>query len=143
MNKDKIKEEATQLKRSGASCSETVLLALGHGIGTDLDDGVLKAISVGFRGGIGRTFGEGTCGALSGGVIAAGLALGDDREAIAGVSKDLYDGFMERYGTVACGKMNRNRDHCLGCCLNAVDIVVDALRPRSTKDIKCQGFSEK
>ena len=45
-------------------------MGLSRVLGSKFNEKELKAISAGFHGGIGRTFNEGNCGALSVGVVA-------------------------------------------------------------------------
>lgn len=123
----KGEDEARTLRLAGTSCSETMVLAVSHAAGCTLDDETLRSLAVGFRGGIGATFDEGTCGALSGAIMATGLAMGADRKGATMAAKEMYTKFKEHFGTVCCGKQNRGRDHCLNCCLvatrNALEIL--------------------
>lgn len=123
----KGEDEARTLRLTGTSCSETTVLAVSHAVGCVLDDETLRSLAVGFRGGIGATFDEGTCGALSGAIMATGLAMGADRKGATMAAKGMYMKFKEHFGTVCCGKQNRGRDHCLNCCLvatrNALEIL--------------------
>lgn len=123
----KGEEEARTLRLAGTSCSETTVLAVSHAAGCALDDETLRSLAVGFRSGIGATFDEGTCGALSGAIMASGLAMGADRKGATMAAKEMYTKFKEHFGTVCCGKQNRGRDHCLNCCLvatrNALEIL--------------------
>ena len=115
------------MRMSGTSCSETTALAISHAMGCNLDDETLRSLAVGFRGGIGATFAEGTCGALSGAVMTVGLAMGQDRKEATKAAKEMYEKFFQQFGTVCCGKQNRGRDHCMNCCLvatrNALEIL--------------------
>lgn len=124
----KGEEEARTLRLAGTSCSETTVLAVSHAAGCSLDDETLRSLAVGFRGGIGATFDEGTCGALSGAVMAVGLAMGTDRKRATMAAKEMYGKFKEHFGTVCCGKQNRGRDHCLNCCLIATRNALEILR---------------
>lgn len=54
------------------------------------------ALSVGFRGGIGRSYNEGTCGALSAGIMALGIYLPTQSEKALALSKELFDHFKKR-----------------------------------------------
>jgi C_GCAxxG_C_C family probable redox protein len=70
MNIDEKKEYAANLKLSGqANCSQAVLLALQDETG--LDETTSKALGAGFCAGMGNM--NGTCGALIGAIMAAGL----------------------------------------------------------------------
>lgn len=128
----KGEEEARALRLAGTSCSETTVLAVSHAAGCVLDDETLRSLAVGFRGGIGATFDEGTCGALSGAIMATGLAMGADRKGATKAAKEMYGKFKEHFGTVCCGKQNRGRDHCLNCCLVATRNALEILNSHKT-----------
>ena len=109
-----------ELRSHAYSCGEATLCGMADALGLDMDENFLRAISVGFRGGIGASFGKGTCGALSGAVIAAGLAFSDDPKRATAAARTLYEAFIDKLGTVACGDMHhKGRDHCNDCCLFA------------------------
>ena len=126
----KGEEEARALRLAGTSCSETTVLAVSHAAGCVLDDETLRSLAVGFRGGIGATFDEGTCGALSGAIMASGLAMGSVRKGATRAAKEMYGRFKDHFGTVSCGKQNRGRDHCLNCCLVATRNALEILNAR-------------
>lgn len=126
----KGEDEARTLRLAGTSCSETTVLAVSHAAGCVLDDETLRSLAVGFRGGIGATFDEGTCGALSGAIMATGLAMGADRKGATMAAKEMYTKFKDHFGTVCCGKQNRGRDHCLNCCLVATRNALEILNAR-------------
>lgn len=128
----KGEEEARALRLAGTSCSETTVLAVSHVAGCALDDETLRSLAVCFRGGIGATFDEGTCGALSGAIMATGLAMGADRKGATMAAKEMYTKFKENFGTVCCGKQNRGRDHCLNCCLVATRNALEILKSLKT-----------
>lgn len=128
----KGEEEARALRMAGTSCSETTVLAVSHVAGCALDDETLRSLAVGFRGGIGATFDEGTCGALSGAIMATGLTMGADRKGATMAAKEMYTKFKEHFGTVCCGKQNRGRDHCLNCCLVATRNALEILKSLKT-----------
>lgn len=128
----KGEEEARALRLAGTSCSETTVLAVSHVAGCALDDETLRSLAVGFRGGIGATFDEGTCGALSGAIMATGLTMGADRKGATMAAKEMYTKFKDHFGTVCCGKQNRGRDHCLNCCLVATRNALEILKSLKT-----------
>jgi len=92
------------------SCSQCVLAAVNDVLG-GVDDEVFRA-SHGLAGGVGMS-GQGTCGALSGGIMALGTRSGRKREEFETVrqvpvhelSKRLYDRFIEEYGAPTCRKV--------------------------------------
>ena len=62
---------------SGLNCAESVLLTLSGRLAGKNSVSIIPRIATGFGGGVGRN-GD-ICGALSGAVIAIGLALGRDK----------------------------------------------------------------
>ncbi|MBU7017274.1 MAG: C_GCAxxG_C_C family protein [Theionarchaea archaeon] len=104
----KAYETAFAYERDLGNCPQCLLSAMHDlfGIG---DDDSFKA-ATGFAGG-GALAGDGTCGALVGGIMAIGLVLGRDREGHkskkgAGraykAAKKLRDKFLEEFGGVVC-----------------------------------------
>ena len=90
---------------SGFNCAESVLSAVTESVlGKNLS-GIVPRIATGFGGGIARN-GD-VCGAVSGGVMALGLAMGRDlatesREPC-NVSVDkFYNAFVSRFGSCKC-----------------------------------------
>ena len=89
---------------SGYNCAESVLLAVSANC-SGLNPACIPMIATGFGGGIARN--GSLCGALTGGIMALGLALGR-RDNLA--SRDpcypavdaLYGGFVERFGSSLC-----------------------------------------
>lgn len=51
----KANEIITKLREEGYSCSQATFLGLCRALGSELTDKQLKALSAGFRGGIGKT----------------------------------------------------------------------------------------
>lgn len=109
-----------ELRGEGYSCSEATLVALAREWNLDYPEEMLRSASVGLRGGIGATFDEGTCGALTGAVVALGLAGRGDRNAITRRAKYTFEDFKRAFGTVECGAMKgKGREHCNRCCIVA------------------------
>ena len=90
------------------SCAQCVFAAVGEALGNGSKE-VFKAIDA-FAGGLGRS-GNGTCGALSGGVAAISRRYGRedfhasrdrDRERCMTLAKLLHDRFVEEYGSILC-----------------------------------------
>lgn len=129
--KEKVNQIISQLREEGYSCSQATLLGLCRTLGGNLTEAQIKAISSGLRGGIGRTFEDGTCGALTAGVMALGLytASCDDEKAVA-LSKELFEHFKKTYGTVKCGDIvgKFKFTKCTGCCLCMGEKVVELLQ---------------
>lgn len=95
-----------EYEREYGSCPQCVFAAVSEALGTRNRE-IFKAID-GLAGGLARS-GDGTCGALSGGVAAVSQRFGREdfpkpgqREKCMVLSKRLYDRFMEEYGSVVC-----------------------------------------
>ena len=95
-------------ERDYGSCAQCVFAAVGEILGNGNEE-VFKAIDA-FAGGLGRS-GNGTCGALSGGVAAISCRYGrgdfqdpvaSDRERCMTLTKRLHDRFLEEYGSILC-----------------------------------------
>ncbi len=92
--------------REYGSCPQCVFAAVSEVLGKRNDE-IFKAI-YGLAGGLDRT-GNGTCGALSGGVAAISRRYGREefpnlrqREKCMTLSKKLHDKFIEEYGSILC-----------------------------------------
>lgn len=96
-------------------CGVNAAAELGH------DEETLKNIVAGFGGGIGRTNGEGTCGALTGAVAGLGIFGNGDNARTTELAKDLFEHFKQQLGSVQCGvlKSAEHRTPCNLCCLIA------------------------
>ena len=104
-------------KDEGKSCSQGTLMGIGEVAGLDLEE--LELLASGFSGGIGATFEDGTCGGLTGAVMALGL-LGKDNAMIKSMSKDLFNAFKAEYGAVTCGEISdkgKDKSPCVELCL--------------------------
>ena len=97
MNIQQRAEQAVELKKNGGcNCCQAVAVALADQTG--LDARTLWQAAAGFGGGIGNM--EGTCGALSGAVIAAGLKTagqGSVRH-----TRQINEAFKRMCGAVTC-----------------------------------------
>ena len=82
-----------------------------------------------FSGGIGHEFSQGTCGALTGAIMALGFYASGDKEKHLRLAREVYDEFKSQEGTVACGDIygKYRFSHCDGCNLCAVKKVVEVL----------------
>ncbi len=128
MNSDLIMENVEKLKENH-SCSQSTLMGLCENEDCILDSKQLSILGSGFSGGIGGTFDEGTCGALTGAIMALGL-LENDSNLIKKHSKELFESFKDKYGSVECGVISKNgedKSPCLGCCLFISQKVIDLL----------------
>jgi C_GCAxxG_C_C family probable redox protein len=95
-------------ERDYGSCAQCVFAAVGEILENENEE-IFKAVDF-FAGGLGRS-GNGTCGALSGGVAAISCKYGrddfqdpesSDRERGMSLAKRLHDKFVEEYGSVLC-----------------------------------------
>jgi len=96
---EKCRQEAEVLYRSGKyHCAEAVLSAIKHHFRPDLPEEIVQMAS-GFGGGSGTGC---ICGAVSGGTIALGLVLKNDKKRIAHLTRELHEWFKEKYGVTCC-----------------------------------------
>ena len=108
-----IKEKAEKLHKSGFNCAQSVLGACGEYTG--LDDNTALAVSAGFGGGV--RSGE-ICGAISGAVMAIGMAQQSDpanaetKAKTAAQTKELIRAFREKYGCVRCLELKQAGVSC-------------------------------
>jgi C_GCAxxG_C_C family probable redox protein len=99
-----VSTKALELFDSGYNCAESVLLAVNNELNRS-NPGCFPRIATGFGGGIARN--GGLCGALTGGIMALGLALGRNdnqgsREPCYPAVDSLYNGFIENFGSPQC-----------------------------------------
>lgn len=116
---EKILEENIREYRKFKSCSESTLMGLCELAGTPITKSEMIKLACGFAGGIGGTFDEGTCGAVTGALMANGLILNDPIK-IKANAKEIFNTFKEEYGTVRCDKIsNKGEDKspCVDCCV--------------------------
>jgi C_GCAxxG_C_C family probable redox protein len=101
MNPEK---EAVRLFNSGYNCAEAVLLATSQDVLGKVEK-VIPRVATGFGGGISRN-GD-VCGALTGGIIRIGLAMGRDspeesRDRCYEAVDGFYSAFVKEFGTCKC-----------------------------------------
>lgn len=114
--------------RKDYSCSQATLMGICDVAGMPTEE--LALLAKGFSGGIGGTFSEGTCGAVTGAVMALGF-LGADEKQIASASKKLFNEFKDEYRSVTCGYISKNGDDkspCVEVCLFAGEKVCEYLK---------------
>lgn len=93
-------------------CTESVLVTINRGLGGGLTDDQAIAVAAPFSIGLG---GSGCmCGALAGGVLAAGLFVGDKvpyrrRKDSRRAGAELHDDFKARFGGVCCRVLQKKR----------------------------------
>ena len=124
-----ILEEKIREYRKFKSCSESTLMGLGECANLDMSQAEMCKLACGFAGGMGGTFDEGTCGAVTGALMANGLIL-DDPGKIKSNAKEIFNAFKEEYGTVRCDIISKNGDDkspCVDCCVFISNKVADLL----------------
>ena len=94
---------AVEFFKSGLNCCQAVVLAFQKETGIDED--VLRKLSIGFGGGLGRQ--RLTCGAVSGMcmVISALKSDGKDKLAAYSLIQDACKEFKEQTGSLICGEL--------------------------------------
>lgn len=125
---DNVEKYIGILREEKCSCSHSTLLGIARAHPENMPDTqTLKYVSGAFRGGIGKTFGEGTCGAVSGAVIGLGLIYAEDEKSACDGAKFVYDGFKNHFGTLCCGKITDEfgKKRCNECCQVAGKLVQD------------------
>ena len=125
----KIMEDKIREYRTFKSCSESTLMALCETSNYPITPAEMCKIACGFAGGIGGTFDEGTCGALTGALIANGLITNDEVQ-IKSNAKKLFNSFKEEYGTVRCDKISKkgeDKSPCVDCCVFIANVLADII----------------
>ena len=116
--------KGAELKATGAcNCTLSVLKVMEDKL--NLDESEMKKISAGFAAGMGGM--EGTCGAIIGAVIAAGILT--DGQGTPRLAKQIVSEFNAASGATICKdlkKMTEGRPvcECPQCVYNAVKILV-------------------
>lgn len=105
-----VEEEVRRARDSGFNCAESVLLAVSKDAKLEKEGAelIIPRIATGFGGGIARN-GD-VCGALSGGIIAIGLALGrnkadESREPCYPAVDQFYNDFVRTFSTCKCREL--------------------------------------
>ena len=75
-----ILEEKIREYRTFKSCSESTLMGLCETAEADITQKEMVKLACGFAGGMGGTFDEGTCGAVTGALMANGIINDDPAE---------------------------------------------------------------
>ncbi len=102
------------------NCSESAFLALNEVLDGGLEPQNAAHIATGLGGGLGAS--GGTCGALTGSVLALGLLANEDpdiprKETIYPMAAKLQEDFRERFGSCCCRDLTKDmgdeqRSHC-------------------------------
>jgi len=97
--------EAEGFYRSGRMhCAEAVLSAVRIAFRPDLPAELVR-LATGFGGGSGTGC---ICGAVSGGTMALGLVLGDEKKRVEELTKELHRWFKNEYGATCCKVILQN-----------------------------------
>ncbi len=124
-----ILEEKIREYRKTKSCSESTLMGLCETADSDITSDEMTKLACGFAGGMGGTFDEGTCGAVTGALMANGI-ISDDVSEIKANAKEIFNTFKEEYGTVRCDKITdhgKDKSPCVDCCVFIANKVADLL----------------
>ena len=95
--------------------------------GADITSDEMTRLGCGFAGGMGGTFDEGTCGAVTGALMANGIVL-DEPAKIKSNAKEIFNAFKDEYGTVRCDKITdggKDKSPCVDCCVFIAKKVAD------------------
>lgn len=125
----KILEEKIREYRTFKSCSESTLMGLCETAEADITPQEMTKLSCGFAGGMGGTFDEGTCGAVTGALM-ANCILNEAPPIIKENAKEIFNAFKDEYGTVRCDKITnhgKDKSPCVDCCVFIANKVVDLL----------------
>jgi C_GCAxxG_C_C family probable redox protein len=132
-------EHAAECFASGFNCAESVFRGVCRAQGLELPGACFRAATP-FGGGIGRS--EDVCGALAGGVMGIGAALGredpkEDKTRAYDAASHLYKGFASAFGSVACRDINMgdfkspgHKARCTGFVREATRLAILAIGER-------------
>ena len=120
----KILEEKIREYRKSKSCSESTLIGLCETADIDITQKEMTKIACGFAGGMGGTFDEGTCGALTGALIANGLIF-DNTSEIKSNAKELFNIFKNEYDKIS--KNGTDKSPCVDCCVFIANYIADSV----------------
>ena len=101
-------DRAVELFNSGYNCAQATLCAFADRV--DIDEKVLRRVASDFGGGMSGT--RGTCGAVTGMLMALGLIKGYDdvldaahKQRLYAEGRELIEAFTREFGTVVCGEL--------------------------------------
>ena len=109
-----LEEKSVSYHEKGCNCCQSVLCSLGDLTGLDKDTAV--RLAYGFGGGL---LTGNVCGAVSGGMMAIGLACtsaedpAEEKPRAKALCEALQARFQEKYGTLLCADILREHDHDL------------------------------
>lgn len=130
-----VKDKALEYHRNGYNCAQSVLAACSEYAG--LDDRTSLAISAGFGGGM--RSGE-ICGAVSGGLMALGMAFpfndAADLEAknkISSLARKIVSACRDEYGAVRCIELKQSGVSCTETIGRMAEIVEEIIKNEEIK----------
>lgn len=94
-------EKAKEFFKSGCNCSQAVAMAFCEETG--LDEELIKKLTVGFGGGMGRM--REVCGAVSGMTFVISAVYDEDKGDIYARVQDVADKFKEQNGSIVCREL--------------------------------------
>ena len=94
-------EQAVELFKTGACCSQAVFAALAADYGMDPETAM--KVSAGLGGGVGRM--REVCGAVTGATLALGLKYGPDKAAVYPHVQELCARFKAECGSIVCREL--------------------------------------
>ena len=108
-NAAELAERAVAYKHEGCNCAQAVVAALQGE--TQTDGETLRRLAVGFGLGMGNM--EGTCGALVGAVLLAGLHT--DGQGTMRLARQISEQFLRESGAVICKALKGKTDPAVFC----------------------------
>jgi C_GCAxxG_C_C family probable redox protein len=101
-----VSRKSRKLFNSGYRCAESVLMAVAES--RDIQSDLIPRIATGFCGGVSNT--NGTCGAVSGAIMAINLLKGrsdptESREENYKAVQKFIEGFQKRFQSIQCGEL--------------------------------------
>ena len=129
-------------------CSAISLTSIAATLGSVFTEKQLRSMSESFSGGIGHKFSQGTCGALSGAIMALGFYAHGDKEKHQRLASEVYDELKKQEGSVVCGDIygKFHFGHCNGCIGCVVSKVLEILyreKDIQAKTIQITDFSHR
>jgi C_GCAxxG_C_C family probable redox protein len=135
MTREELVERAHELHVGGCNCAQAVACAFIDYL--DIDEATLFAATEGLGFGMGNM--QGTCGAISGACVVAGLLTStrnlehpDSKKITYGVCKQLLERYEEAIGSVQCATIKGKTGGpllmpCQGCVTTAAGVAYDVL----------------
>ncbi len=127
---ESVKNEIENLRAQKYQCAAATALGIIRGLDIeDIDEKTVIAATAGLCGGIGRTRSEGTCGAVTGAVVALGLIDQEESSRVVEMSKKLVERFQSEFGTLQCGRLiaEHKKANCTQCCIRSGMMAADLL----------------